>query len=141
MKELELTRWSTIENNPETLQSNIPYIFTAGDSATGPALVVDAIGGGRRAARSIDLFLQGKKVEPVTNSLQSKRIPESIFESVPGIKSSPRAEMPELPVSMRMDSFVEVDQVLTDEDALKEADRCLNCCRLCYNPDQGKSVN
>ncbi len=44
MTELELTRWNTIDNDPTTLQSSVPYIFTAGDSATGPALVVDAIG-------------------------------------------------------------------------------------------------
>ena len=38
MDELQLTRWSTIDNDPETLQSTVPYIFTAGDSATGPSL-------------------------------------------------------------------------------------------------------
>jgi NADPH-dependent glutamate synthase beta subunit-like oxidoreductase len=43
--------------------------------------------------------------------------------------------MPELPVSERLDSFVEVDQVLDEEEAHREANRCLNCCRICYNPD------
>ncbi len=134
--ELELTRWSTIDNDPAILQSSIPYIFTAGDSATGPALVVDAIGGGRRAARSIDLFLKGEKVEPVKHSLQSKRIEESVFTTVPGVQPVKRAEMPELPVSERLDSFVEVDLVLPEDLALAEADRCLQCCRICYNPDK-----
>lgn len=133
--ELELTRWNTIDNNPTTLQSSVPYIFTAGDSATGPALVVDAIGSGRRAARSIDLFLKGMPVEPPKDSLQKKRIHESIFSSVDGITPSPRSKMPELPVSERLDSFIEVDQVLDKEEAHREADRCLNCCRICYNPD------
>ena len=135
MKDLELTRWNTIDNDPETLQSSIPYIFTGGDSATGPSLVVDAIGGGRRAARSIDLFLKGKPVEPVENSLQGKRIPESIFKNVDGITPSKRAKMPEIPVSQRLDSMIEVDLVLPEDQALAEADRCLNCCRICYNPD------
>ncbi len=138
--ELELTRWSTIENNPETLQSNIPYIFTAGDSATGPSLVVDAIGGGRRAARSIDLFLKGEKVEPLPKSLQNKRIKESIFTTVPGVKPIKRAEMPELPVSERIDSMIEVDLVLPEKDALTEASRCLKCCRICYNPDKKSAL-
>jgi hypothetical protein len=135
MTELELTRWNTIDNDPATLQSSIPYIFTAGDAATGPSLVVDAIGGGRRAARSIDLFLKGKPVEPVKDSLQQKRIHESIFTHVDGIKHIDRAKMPELPVSQRLDSMVEVDLVLPEDIARKEADRCLNCCRICYNPD------
>ena len=135
MTELELTRWNTIDNDPTTLQSSVPYIFTAGDSATGPALVVDAIGSGRRAARSIDLFLKGEPVEPPKDSLQQKRIHESIFKSVEGITPTPRAKMPELPVSERLDSFIEVDQVLDEKEAHREADRCLNCCRICYNPD------
>jgi len=135
IKELELTRWNTIDNDPETLQASIPYIFTAGDAATGPALVVDAIGSGRRAARSIDLFLKGEPVEPPLDSLQHKRIHESIFTEVPGICQSKRAKMPELPVKERLDSFIEVDQVLSEEDAHREAERCLNCCRICYDPD------
>jgi NADPH-dependent glutamate synthase beta subunit-like oxidoreductase len=135
MAELELTRWNTIENNPETLQTTIPYVFTAGDAATGPSLVVDAIGGGRRAARSIDLFLKGKPVVPVFDSLQHRRIKESIFTTVKGITPKKRAEMPELSVDQRMDSFVEVDLVLSEDKAIEEANRCLNCCRLCYDPD------
>lgn len=135
LEELELTRWSTIDNDAALLQSSIPYIFTAGDSATGPSLVVDAIGGGRRAARSIDLYLKGEKIEPVPDSLQNKRIEESVFTSVPGVQPIKRAEMPELPVEERINSMIEVDLVLPEKDALAEANRCLNCCRTCYNPD------
>ncbi len=135
IKELELTKWNTIDHHPATHQASIPYIFTAGDAATGPSLVVEAIGGGRRAARSIDLFLKGKPVEPVKDSLQKKRIHESIFTKVDGIQKAPRAKMPELHVNDRLDSFVEVDLVLPEVDAQKEAARCLNCCRICYNPD------
>ncbi|MBC2703753.1 RnfABCDGE type electron transport complex subunit B [Desulfobacula sp.] len=135
MTELELTRWNTIDNDPAILQASIPYIFTGGDSATGPALVVDAIGSGRRAARSIDLFLKGEPVEPVKDSLQQKRIPESIFTKVDGIKKTARAKMPEIPVDQRLDSMIEVDLVLPEDAAHKEAERCLNCCRICYNPD------
>jgi len=135
MRQLELTRWNTIDNDPELLQASIPYIFTGGDSATGPALVVDAIGGGRRAARSIDLFLKGEPVEPVKDSLLKKHIPESVFTKVPGIKKSARAKMPEIPVNQRLDSMIEVDLVLPEDTALTEAERCLNCCRICYNPD------
>ena len=135
MKDLELTRWNTIDNDPEILQSSIPYVFTAGDAATGPDLVVSAIGSGRRAARSIDLFFKEGKIEPVENSLLGKHIPESIFTSVNGIVKKPRAKMPELPVSERLDSMVEVDLVLPMDQAHEEAKRCLNCCRICYNPD------
>ena len=132
---LGLTRWNTIDGDPETLQSSIPYIFAAGDAYTGASLVVEAIGGGRRAARAIHLYLAEEDVVPVPQSLQKKHIPESLFERVEGIRASKRAEMPELPVKERIQTFEEADLVLAEQDALSEANRCLNCCRLCYNPD------
>jgi NADPH-dependent glutamate synthase beta subunit-like oxidoreductase len=52
-----------------------------------------------------------------------------------------RAEMIELPVEERIKSFVEVDQVLTEEAAIKESERCLNCCRICYTADINPLVN
>lgn len=135
LKDLTITRWNTIEADHETLQSNIPYIFTAGDVATGPSLVVEAIGGGRRAARSIHQYLTGNQVTPDPKSLLKKHIPESIFEYVEGVVKTPRAKMPELPVKERIKSFVEVDLVLREKDALAESKRCLSCCRICYNKD------
>jgi len=135
LKDLTITRWNTIEADHETLQSNIPYIFTAGDVATGPSLVVEAIGGGRRAARSIHQYLTGNQVTPDPKSLLKKHIPESIFEYVEGIVKTPRAKMPELPVKERIKSFVEADLVLREKDALAESKRCLSCCRICYNKD------
>jgi hypothetical protein len=44
--------------------------------------------------------------------------------------------MPELPVAERIDSMIEVDQVITEADAKHESNRCLNCCRICYDPDR-----
>ena len=136
LKDLNITRWNTIDADPETLQSSIPYIFTGGDSATGPALVVTAIGGGRRAARAIHQYLSGEEPTAVPNSLLNKRIPESKFSYVEGVHKTPRTEMPELSVSERIDSMVEVDQVITESEAARESKRCLSCCRLCYNKDK-----
>ena len=135
INDLNVTRWNTIDNDPELLQANIPYIFTGGDAATGASLVVEAIGAGRRAARSIHLYLAGEKVTPVPHSLRKKHIQESLFEMVPGIKKSKRTPMPELPVGERIQSFVEADLVIQEKDAVYESNRCLSCCRLCYNKD------
>ncbi|MBC2715809.1 MAG: FAD-dependent oxidoreductase [Desulfobacteraceae bacterium] len=135
LDDLEITRWNTFEVEPATCQTNVPYIFGAGDSATGPALVVDAIGGGRKAARSIDQFLKGKPVVPQPNALLNKHIPGTIFESVEGVIQKKRTEMPELPVAQRIHTLDEVDLVISEADALYESNRCLSCCRLCYNAD------
>ena len=135
MDDISWTRWNTFEVDPATHQTNVPYIFAAGDAATGPALVVDAIGGGRKAARSIDLFLTGRPVVPQPNAILNKQIQETLFDSVPGIDKSHRVETPELPVADRITNFNEVDLVISEANALSEASRCLDCCRLCYNPD------
>ena len=134
--DLQITKWSTIDNDPEIMQANIPYIFTAGDAATGASLVVEAIGGGRRAARSIHRYLMGEAIEPVPNSLRKKHIPESLFKQVQGIEKTPRTPMPEMPVAQRIKCFDEADLVIAEKDALYESERCLNCCRICYNKDK-----
>ncbi|MFP4531091.1 MAG: FAD-dependent oxidoreductase [Desulfobacterales bacterium] len=140
LDDISWTRWNTFEVDPATHQTNVPYIFAAGDAATGPALVVDAIGGGRKAARSIDLFLRGRPVVPQPKAILNKHIQETLFDSVPGVEKSKRVEMPELPVAERIKTFEEVDLVISESDALAEAGRCLNCCRLCYNPDQHQAA-
>ena len=133
---LKTTRWNTIEVDPATLQSNIPQLFAAGDAATGPSLVVTAIGGGRRAARSIHQYITGQPVSAEPDELAKDLIAETIFDQVPGVVKSPRAPMPELPVDERIHSFIEVDQVLSEDAALNESNRCLFCCLTCYNPDK-----
>jgi len=134
--ELKTTRWNTIDVDPATLQSNIPHLFAAGDAATGPSLVVTAIGGGRRAARSIHQYVMGQPVSADAKELNKDLITETIFDQVAGVIKSRRAPMPELSIKDRMDSFIEVDQVLTEDAAHGESSRCLFCCLTCYNPDQ-----
>ena len=136
LSELKTTRWNTIDVDPATLQSNIPYLFAAGDAATGPSLVVDAIGGGRRAARSIHQYIMGQPVTANPKELQKDLIAETIFDQVLGIDKTQRAPMPELTVAERIQSFVEVDRVLTEQAAHEESNRCLFCCLTCYNPDK-----
>jgi formate dehydrogenase (NADP+) beta subunit len=135
LAQLKLTRWSTVDVDPKTLQSNIPYVFAAGDAATGPSLVVEAIGGGRRAARSIHQYLTGEKLTSKPGELMKKLIPETLFDHVEGVERKPRSKMVELPVRERIHSFIEVDQVLTEEAALAESRRCLFCGRTCYTAE------
>lgn len=134
--DLKTGRRDTIDSeDPVALQTNIPYIFTGGDAATGASLVVEAIGGGRRAARSIHMYLAGEQITPPPPTLFKNHIPVSIFDAVEGIVPSKRTPMPELPVEERIKSFVEADLVVKEDDALYESNRCLNCCRICYNKD------
>ena len=54
---LKVTTWGTIKVNHETMMTNEPGIFAAGDIVRGASLVVWAIKDGRDAADSIDKFL------------------------------------------------------------------------------------
>jgi len=134
-EKIEITRWHTFDNDPETMMCSLPYLFTGGDVATGPSLVVDAIGSGRRAARSIHQYITGEEIQSSPKSLRKRHIPESLFQTVPGVVASKRTPMPELAVAKRIDSMIEVDQVISEADAKHESSRCLNCCRICYDKD------
>ena len=57
---LELTKWGTIKINFDTLETNLPGVYAAGDIIRGASLVVWAIKDGRDAAKSIKKYLENK---------------------------------------------------------------------------------
>ncbi len=56
---LEVNKWGGIKVD-ENLQTSIPGVFAGGDSISGGATVIQALGEGRTAAQSIHRFLSGK---------------------------------------------------------------------------------
>jgi|GEM_PF-81640 len=56
---LPTNRNGTLQADPATLQTAVPYIFAAGDVGTGPTMITSAVGQGRRAATAIHGWLQG----------------------------------------------------------------------------------
>ena len=46
--------------DPTTLQTEVPYLFAAGDVTSGASDITRAVGAGRRAAYTIDNFVQGR---------------------------------------------------------------------------------
>lgn len=58
MPELKITKWGTIEVNPDNMQSSIPEIFAGGDIVRGGATVILAMGDGRKAAAGIHDYIQ-----------------------------------------------------------------------------------
>jgi heterodisulfide reductase subunit A-like polyferredoxin len=112
-----------------TMQTNIPNVFAAGDMVTGPGLVIDAIAQGHEAALSMDRYLKGEDLKKGRIKRQPlvAPVPEREFEK------QPRVTLPTLPVDERINTFEEVELGLTEEMAIREAKRCLNCniCSLC----------
>jgi glutamate synthase (NADPH/NADH) small chain len=57
--ELETHNWGLIKIDPETGETSREGVFAGGDAVTGPDLVVTAMLAGRKAAESINEFLNG----------------------------------------------------------------------------------
>jgi len=60
---LRTNKWGYIEANGETQRTSRKGVFAGGDIVTGSATVILAMGAGRRAAKSIDEYLQSGKWE------------------------------------------------------------------------------
>jgi len=60
-KNLKVSRWGTIKADFDTMETNLPGVFAAGDIVRGASLVVWAIRDGREAATSIKNFLEKKE--------------------------------------------------------------------------------
>ncbi|MGC8907451.1 MAG: FAD-dependent oxidoreductase [Desulfomonilaceae bacterium] len=130
MPQLGHTLRNTIEFDGVTLATTIPGVFSGGDAATGPATVVEAVAAGREAAESIHRYLNG------LDQFEGRpwRMPENPqYPPIPEeMKPERRAQNPELPVSERK-GFEEVELAFPEDEALREASRCLNCgvCSEC----------
>ncbi|MBN1885132.1 MAG: FAD-dependent oxidoreductase [Candidatus Krumholzibacteriota bacterium] len=52
-----VTRWNTVETDPDTLQTDVAGIFAGGDGRTGPDDAIAAVADGKRAAWRIHRYL------------------------------------------------------------------------------------
>ena len=131
--EVETAPGGTVETN-EAGMTSVPGIFAGGDAVSGPATVVGAIGSGIKAATAIDKYLRGEPVaveKPAARRLQFEDLPLKMRPR----KRQERPAVATLAVEVRKKCFDEVRQTLTEEEAVKEALRCVNwnCaeCGLC----------
>ena len=132
---LKIDRWGNIEADPQTLQTNIPSVFAAGDGVTGPATIIEAIAQAGKASRSCHQFLTGEPVEPAGEEFISRKenfrplVPEDLAGKY---MKHLRNEMPTLSPDRRM-NFKEVELGYPDEKvAADEASRCLECGCYAY---------
>ncbi len=120
------TRWQTIDADERTLQTDRPEVFTAGDAFTGAATVVEAIGGGKRAAQAMDAFLRGADMAAWKASLPDEK---PVLLAIPAWRPEPRERQrtPMLPVAERTGGFAEIDKGFSEQAARIEGGRCLKC--------------
>ena len=118
-----LTEKDYIKVDVATLATDKAGVFAGGDIVTGPASIIDAIAHGRKAASSIDKFLGGSGV--IDQKLTS---PEDAVVVTPyKADEQGRQSMSCLPLADRTCGFDAVEIGLSEQEALKEAERCI-CC-------------
>ncbi len=107
-------------------------IFAGGDIVRGPAMVVDALGDGKNAARNIDKVLKSRELAPdaPVEVMPYERLNTAYF------KHASRIEAPMIPAEERViDQEIEVTLAYKGDQAIAESDRCMSCgvCNGCDN--------
>jgi formate dehydrogenase major subunit len=129
---LAVTGWG-IAADEGTLATNLPGVFAGGDGVLGADLAVRAVAAGRMAAAAIHQFLSGQAVtgEAVITAIAMRPSDDAERAAMfRAIERAARVGAPEIPMERRLASFDEVEGRLPDEDAAREARRCLTCgCR------------
>jgi formate dehydrogenase major subunit len=127
--DLKLSKWNTIDVNNDTMQTSIPNVFAGGDVVSGPAVAIDAIAMGKRAADAMHQFLTTGTVTPQKKEFLSRKdaFGEVVDDEFSEYEKIEREKMPELEAAERIRTFDEVELGFTDEQAMQEAFRCLEC--------------
>ena len=124
---IEISKWSTIKADEKTLSTSRKGIFAGGDVVKGPSTVVEAIAAGKKAAESINKYLEGKSLEPEYKLTRPSLYVHPVELTEEEIENAKRPEMPRLPIEKRGKNFNEVELGLNEEMAVNEARRCLRC--------------
>jgi heterodisulfide reductase subunit A len=138
---LEYTRFGTIIVDDLTLQTNIDGVFAGGDAVSGPDTVIGAVATGKEAAVSIDRYLRNVDLK------EGRSEPVERVKNVDkaGIVKKARQQMPLLEKDQR-GGFPEVELGFSEESAIEEAKRCLNCgvcseCLACVPACEPNAIN
>lgn len=122
--ELQLTHGSYIKTNKK-FETNIQGIYAVGDVVTGTKSVIEAIAAARTAAEQIDLYLGGD------GNIEETLIPyekaEQCIGRIEGFSKLQRVVAEGIISEEAKKSFEEVEKVLSCEQAICEAGRCLQC--------------
>ncbi|MDV5121633.1 MAG: FAD-dependent oxidoreductase [Candidatus Scalindua sp.] len=120
---IEFTKWGTVIVDPESFTTSKEGVFAGGDFITGPRNAIEVIGDGRKAARAIDKYLSGGKERRFEYTLMEK----DPVRKVSGYEAIPRQEQDSVEMGERWEIEKEVELGFSEENAAKEADRCLLC--------------
>ncbi len=131
VSELQLNDRGNIEADPDFFTTNLDGVFAIGDATNrGASIAIEAIGEADRCAKAVDAYLNGQSLDtrvPYISKRDESTIDYSDREKQ--ARLNPKVLAPEV----RNKNFDEVSLGFTEEEAQKEASRCLECgCREYY---------
>jgi formate dehydrogenase (NADP+) beta subunit len=121
---IETTRQGTVKFDPATLMTTAPGVFAAGDIAFGPRLIINAVADGKKAAEQMDRYLRGAEWSPQPKYVQITVLDH--HQMAEHYDEYSRLAVPILPIDRRT-GIAEVETGFTEEQARREASRCLQC--------------
>jgi len=125
---LQIWQGGRIVAEKNSMATNIPGIFAGGDAVTGPASVIDAIAAGKKAAIGIDCYLTGKPYPAEKPAPRVAVMDDQVMKfHLREIEKEDRTKIPMIDINERKSTFKEVNLGLSEEEAVKEARRCLTC--------------
>jgi len=150
---VETVNGRTVAVDRDTLATNVPGVFAGGDAVTGTTFVVDAIGYGHQAAKSIESYLateENRAWPPVIETLE--RLPEATLDAeqkaqlIEETSQASRFEPVKRDADERKKDFGEVEAALTEEEVVEAAKRCLECgicseCNQCVYACRAGAIN
>ena len=137
-KIIEVVGWETLSPYPSPFAHQDIGIFRPGEEASDYKAVVEAIGSGRRAASSVQRYLAGETVEAPAKMIRRTTNVLSLDQLEP-IPKAARVQMPQLSHEESMNSpDMEIARGYSEDQAIQEAKRCLQCGLICYRRAEGK---
>ncbi len=127
---IKLTPRKTIKTHPSTMKTSVEGVYAGGDAATGSRTVIQAVAGGRRAAESIHEYLMSEKAgiaEARFNFTKGKRFEDVDMHNFDGYSIKLNEVMPSRPPERRIGDFDETNLGFSEQMAVREAKRCLQC--------------
>lgn len=152
---LNVSGKGTVMVKDETGITNIQGVFAAGDVVSGPRSVIEAIASGRRVAEAIHRHFRNLPHKEDNDFEFLNPLDDGVAKL---IYKTERQKKPSLKVEERITNFEEVDLCYNRDQAVREAQRCLNCgagafvadnCAACLNcvricpygiPSPGKEI-
>lgn len=132
---VELTPAGTIKVDPKTLSTSAAGIYAGGDVAFGPRNLIEAVANGKRAALSIDDHLRRLSGQLVFH-LSIDKIPTRSYQRFEGYEKCGRQSPPTVELNRRT-GISEVETGYSEEEARRQAERCLYChIQTIYDPDK-----